>query len=61
MSGMPEAGHSKIVLWDSLEKGVGRERGGGVQDGRVPVYPWPIHVDGGKSPHNIVIILQLNK
>ena len=37
---------------------VGREVGGGVQDGGTHVYPWSIHVDVWQNHHNIVIILQ---
>ena len=30
--------------------GVGREAGGGVQDGGTHVYPWLIHVDAWQKP-----------
>ena len=40
---------------------VGREVGGGVQDGGTHVYPWLIHVDAWQKPpqYRKVIILQL--
>jgi len=60
---MHEAGHSKPVLWDNPNQryGVGREVGGGVQDGRTHVHPWLIHVDVWQKPPQYckVISLQL--
>ena len=59
-SSMHEAGHSKLVLWDSPEGWGGEGGGKGVQDGgHMCIHGWfmPMH---GKNHHNIVIILQLN-
>ena len=38
-SSMHEAGHSKLVLWNTQRDGVGREVGGGFSMGRTPVHP----------------------
>ena len=42
---MHEAGHSKLVLWDSPEGWGGAEGEGGVQDGGTHVHLWLIHVN----------------
>ena len=53
-SRMHEAGHWKPVFCDNQGAGVGREAGGGIQDGRTHVHPWPIHADVWQNHHNIV-------
>ena len=40
-----EAGHPKLVLWDSPEGSGGEGGGRGAQDGWTHVYLWLIHVD----------------
>ena len=47
---MHEAGHSKLVLWDSPEGWGGEEREGGVQDGGTHVHLWLIHVNVCQNP-----------
>ena len=47
---MHEAGHSKLVLWDSPEGWGGEEREGGVQDRGTHVYLWLIHVNVWHNP-----------
>ena len=62
-SSMHEAGHSKLVLWDSPEGWGGEGRGSGVQVGGTQVQPWLIHVNVWQKPPQYCkeIILQLNK
>jgi len=57
---MHEAGHSKLVLWDNPEDGMGREMGGGFRMGG-HVHLRLIHVDMWQNPppHCKVIILRL--
>ena len=57
---MHEAGHSKLVLWDSPEGWGGEEREGGVQDGGTHVHLWLIHVNVWQNPPQYckVVILQ---
>ena len=43
---MHEAGHPKLVLWDTQKDRVQRGVGGGFSMGWTHVYLWPIHVDG---------------
>ena len=49
-SSVPEAGHSKSVLWDDPEgwAGEGGRRGG--QNGCTHVHPWLIHVNVWQKP-----------
>ena len=47
---MHEAGHSKLMLWDSPEGWSGEEGEGGVQNGGTHVHPWLIHVNGRQNP-----------
>ena len=47
---MHEAGHSKLVLWDSPEGWGGEEREGGVQAGGTHVHLWLIHVNVWQNP-----------
>ena len=58
---MHEAGHSKPVLWDNIERYGGEGGGRAIQDGGTHVHLWLIHVDvWQKSPQYCkVIILQL--
>ena len=60
-SWMPEAGHSKPVLWDNPEGWGGEGGGRGIQDGVVHVRPWLIRVDMWQGPAQYcdVIVLQL--
>jgi len=43
-SSMDEAGHSRLVFWDSPEGWCGEGDGRGIQDGETYVLPWVIHV-----------------
>ena len=58
---MHEAGHPKPVLWDNPEGWGGEEGGRGIQDGRIHVYLWQIHIDVCQKPSQYckVIILPL--
>ena len=60
---MHEAGHPKLVLWDSPEGWDGEGCGRGVQDGGTHVHPWLIHVDIWQKPPQYykVISLQFKK
>ena len=50
-SSMHETGHSKLVLWDDPEEGMGREVEGGLGWGRgTHVHPWLIHVNVQRKP-----------
>ena len=57
---MHEAGHSKLVLWDSPEGWGGEEGEGGVQDWGTHVHPWLVHVNVWQNPPQYckVVILQ---
>ena len=57
----PEAGHSKLVLWDNPEGWGGEGGGRGFQDGGTHLPPWLIHVDVWQKPSQYckAIILQL--
>ena len=59
-SSMHEAGHSKLVPWDTQRDGVGREVGGASAWG-THVHPWLFHVNVWQKPSQYykVIILQL--
>ena len=46
---MPVTGHSKLVHWDNLRDGMGREEGGGFRMG-THVHPWLIHVNVWQKP-----------
>ena len=61
MSSVNEAEHPKLVLWDNLEGGVGREAGGEFMIGGTHVYLWLIHIDVWQKPSKQckVIIIQL--
>ena len=43
-SSMDEAGHSRLVFWDSPEGWCGEGGGRGIQDGETHVLPQVIHV-----------------
>ena len=58
---MPEAGHSKPLLWDNPEGWGGEGRGREVQDAGHMCTPGRLMSMYGKNYHNVVIILQLNK
>ena len=63
-SSVHEAGHSKLVLWDSPEGWDGEASGRGVQDEGTHVHPWLIHVDIWQKPTQyckaIIIQLKIN-
>ena len=56
---MPEAGHSKLMLWDNTEGWGGEGGGKGVQEGgHMCTHGW-FMLMYGKNHHNIVISFQL--
>ena len=61
VSSVHEVGHPKPVLWHKLERWGGEGCGGGVQNGGIHVYLWPIlvHVWQKPSQYCKVIIFQL--
>ena len=61
VSSMREVGHSKPMLWDNREGWGGEGGRRGVQDWRIRVHPWLIHVDVCQKPplYCKVISLQL--
>ena len=60
-SSVHEAEHPELVLWDNLERQVGREVGGGFRIRGTHVYLWTIHVGVWQKPSQYckVIIHQL--
>ena len=56
-----ETGYSGLVHWDNPEGWDGEGGGMGVQDGRIHVHPWLIHVNVWQKPlqYRKVISLQL--
>ena len=62
-SSINEAGHSKLVLWDSPEEWSGEGGGSGFRMGGTNVYLWSIHADVWQKPSQDckVIILQLKE
>ena len=49
-SSMPEAGNSKLVLWDNPDGWGGDGGGRGVQDGGTHVHSWLTHVYMQQNP-----------